>query len=96
MGQKFEIDLEMHADLSKARASDQIADTIDYARAYAIVHEVIEGPSRHLLERLADEIATRVRDELGPEIVSVTVRKPKPPLGGPPTKGAQVTVTLEH
>ena len=95
-GQTFEVDLAMHADLSKARASDQIADTIDYARAYAIVEEVIRGPSRRLLERLADEIATRIHDELGPERVVVTVRKPNPPFGGARTGKAQVTVTLDR
>lgn len=95
-GQTFEIDLAMHADLSKARASDQLADTIDYARAHAIVEEVIQGPSRRLLERLAGEIAGRIRDELGPERVVVTVRKPKPPFGEARTGKAQVTVTLDR
>ena len=95
-GQTFEVDLAMHADLSKARASDQLADTIDYARARAIVEDVIQGPSRRLLERLAGEIASRIRDELGPERVVVTVRKPKPPFGEARTGKAQVTVTLDR
>ena len=95
-GQTFEIDLAMHADLSKARASDKLADTIDYARAHAIVEEVVRGPSFRLLERLADKIARRIRRELRPNRVVVTVRKPKPPFGQGRTGKAQVTVTLER
>ena len=95
-GQIFEADLAMHADLTKARASDKLADTIDYARAHAIVEEIVRGPSLHLLERLADKIARTIRRELRPGKVVVTVRKPKPPFGQARTGKAQVTVTLER
>ena len=92
--QKFEVDLELHCDLSKARDSDLLADTIDYSRAIAIARQVIEGPSRNLLERLADEIAKQIWADLRPRKVVVTVRKLTLPGSCPSTSGAQVTVAV--
>ncbi len=82
LGQHFEVDLEIEADLSTPRASDHLRDTINYGDVYATVKAVVEGPSMRLLERVADEIATRVMVEFSPLAVRVRVKKPRLPLRG--------------
>ena len=73
--QEFRVDVEVEADLEVAGRSDRIHDTVDYRRLHAAAKEVIEGPSRHLLESLAADIAHRVLDVPGVETVSVRVTK---------------------
>ncbi len=81
LGGHFTVDVELDVDLSHAAASDRLQDTVDYANAYALVREVVEGEPCHLLETVAGRIAERL---LGLERVRrarVRVRK-RPPLPG--------------
>ena len=57
------VDLELERDLTVAGRSDQLADTVDYGAVYQVVREVMEGPPRNLLERLAEDIAQRLLEE---------------------------------
>lgn len=82
LGQQFEVDVELEANLSVARVSDRLADTINYGDVYATVRSVIEGPSFELLERVADEIAERVLAEYRPLAVRVRVSKPHKAVRG--------------
>lgn len=96
LGQHFEVDVEIEADLSAARASDNLQETIDYSAVYATVKRVVEGPSYKLLERLADEIAARVMAEFSPFAVRVRVAKPRLPLRGGLLRAAAVEVYRER
>jgi dihydroneopterin aldolase len=83
--QPFEVDVEMVLDLAPAGRSDDLAQTIDYGEVFRICRSVIEGPSKHLMESLAEEIAGRVLvvgPEPGVSEVVVRVRKPAVPLAG--------------
>ena len=82
LGQQFVVDVEMGRDLSAAGASDRLEDTVDYGDAYRIVKAVIEGPSRHLLEALAEEIAGTLLAKLGIDEARVRVGKPGVPTAG--------------
>ena len=82
VGQRFVVDLEVDLDLRAAGASDDISDTVNYSRLYRAVQEVAEGPSRNLLENLADRIAQRVLSGFGVESVRVRVKKPEAPIRG--------------
>ena len=64
----------------------------DYAAMYEQVRAVLEGPSRKLLEALAEEIARRLLTEF-PLLQAVTVRvgKPSAPIAG----AATGTTTVE-
>ena len=92
LGQQFEVDVEMQADLSKARASDRLADTIDYGKVYETIRQIMEGPSRNLLERLAEEIAAAILATYKPDEVKVVVRKPRLPILKGVLKGVSVEV----
>lgn len=59
-------------------ASDELADALDYRRPHEIALAVLAGPPRRLLETLAGEIATRIRDDVGVAWVRVRVTKVHP------------------
>lgn len=88
-GQPFEVDLEVEANLSRARESDRLEETVDYRLLYRAVQEVVEGEQVNLLEHLAQRILDRVQatleqvPALEPGSICVRVRKPQAPLGGP-------------
>lgn len=79
---RIEVDVEMHADLSKACKSDALDDTIDYSRLHDLVAEVVASRHHNLLESLAEEIADAAFGLGECEKIVVRVRKPRPPVGG--------------
>ncbi|MEK7214833.1 MAG: dihydroneopterin aldolase [Chloroflexota bacterium] len=82
LGQRFEVDLDLTADLEVPGRSDQLADTVDYVGVYHAVKAVVEGPRRRLLEALATDISDRVLAFPGVDAVMVRIRKPSAPLPG--------------
>ena len=83
--QRFEVDVELHLDLRPAGLSDDLDRTVDYREVFEICRSVIEGPSRDLIEALAERIADRVLERAGSKgatEVVVRVRKPQVPLPG--------------
>ena len=83
LGQRFVVDVELRGDLSRAGASDSLEDTVNYAKAYQIAKQVLEGPRRRLLEALAETLAGRLLTELPAQAVLVRIKKPAAPLPGP-------------
>lgn len=82
LGQRFVVDLEAQRDLRPAGLSDDPQDTVDYSSMYRLVKEVMEGPSRKLLENLAETIATGVLENFDVDSVKVRVKKPEVPMKG--------------
>ncbi len=81
--QPFEVDLVLHADLSAAAASDDLADTVDYSALHDLVAAIVTGPSFDLIEALAGAIARASLAATDPRLVGaveVRVRKPEAPL----------------
>ena len=70
------IDLEMSADIAKAAASDDVADTLNYKSVAKRVQEFVAESSFQLVETLAERIAEIIRDEFGVAWVRVRVNKP--------------------
>ena len=70
------IDLEMSADIAKAAATDDVADTLNYKSVAKRVQQFVGDSSFQLVETLAERIAAIVRDEFGVAWVKVTVHKP--------------------
>ena len=82
LGALFTVDLLLEVDLARARATDDLADTVDYRRAYEIARSIVEGPACKLIETVAGQIAALLLAMDGVRRVTVRVHK-KPPLGGP-------------
>jgi dihydroneopterin aldolase len=93
--QPFEVDVELHLDLRPAGVADDLTRTVDYRDIFEICRSVVEGPSRRLIEALAETIADRVLARSagsGATEVVVRVRKPMVPLPGE-LDGASVEIT---
>jgi len=70
------IDLEMSADIAKAAATDDVADTLNYKSVAKRVQSFVADSSFQLVETLAERIAGIIREEHGVAWVSVRVNKP--------------------
>ena len=70
------IDLEMSADIARAAATDDVADTLNYKSVAKRLQQFIGDSSFQLVETLAERIAGIVRDEFDVAWVKVTVHKP--------------------
>lgn len=66
LGQKFVVDVAMSTCMRAAGASDDLSDTVNYARAFDLVKEEVEGESRDLIECVSERIAS-VGRELSPD-----------------------------
>lgn len=82
-GQNFSVDIEVTTDFGKSAASDDVADTVNYAELADIAHEAITGEPYNLIEKLADKIARGCLEIAGVSSVSVTVHKPQAPIEVP-------------
>ena len=80
--QPIEVDLILRLDLSRPAATDDLADTVNYASLFELAGEIVRERSFHLLEALAAAIADAVLAQHPVDDVEVRVRKPKAPLSG--------------
>ncbi|MDX1506977.1 MAG: dihydroneopterin aldolase [Woeseiaceae bacterium] len=70
------IDLDMAADIRKAAASDDVADTLNYKKVAKRLQQFVGDSEFQLVETLAERIAAIVNDEFGVPWVRVRVNKP--------------------
>jgi dihydroneopterin aldolase len=78
--QPFEIDFDVHTDLTVAGASDDLADTVDYGALTLAAERVLRTERPLLLERVAQRVADVLLADDRVERVRVTVRKLRPPI----------------
>lgn len=83
VGGKFEADVDIYTDFSKAAKDDSLTETIDYHKVYSFVYHLALEQKYYLIESLAVKIADELlRVFTGIQKVAVRVRKNNPPLGG--------------
>ena len=83
LGGKFEVDVELHCDLSKGAKSDNLKDTVDYQKVYSCIRDLVLGKKYYLLEGLANTIAQGILNEFKKvDKAVVRVRKPGAPVRG--------------
>ena len=70
------IDMEMSADIAKAAATDEVADTLNYKLVAKRIQEFVADSSFQLVETLAERIAGIIREEFDVAWVKVRVNKP--------------------
>ena len=81
--QPFEVDVEMGLDLRAAGESDDLGNTVNYAKVYDVVSTVLTVARKYLIEAIAEKIADDLLwdfDSL--RWVRVTVHKPTAPIDG--------------
>lgn len=80
-GQVFILDLALTADLSRARESDDLNDTVNYAAVRKTVERAFTERSYDLIERAGDEVCRAVLRE-HPKVAKVRLllKKPHAPM----------------
>eukprot|EP00889_Picochlorum_renovo_P008701 jgi/Picre1/35731/NNA_003191.t1 len=63
LGQKFLVDATMYTNLRNAGNSDNLHDTIDYAKTYSMIKNIVEGKPHNLIESVAERIAQDILQE---------------------------------
>ncbi len=83
LGGKFEIDVELHCDLSKAKETDDLKETVNYEKVYALMKKIVTGRKYYLIEALAHSIGTGIISNfIHVQKTTVRVRKPGAPIHG--------------
>jgi dihydroneopterin aldolase len=82
LGGKYIVDVSLKTDFSKAAATDELIDTIDYVRVKEIVEEEMAIRSK-LIEHVGQRIVNKFKAEFHTLITArVKVRKLNPPIQG--------------
>jgi dihydroneopterin aldolase len=74
--QPFRVDLVLQLDLSRAAASDDLRDTINYAQIHRRIVEIVQTHSYALLERLASVILDAVASDERIVVADISIAKP--------------------
>jgi len=90
-GQVFFLDLEIEADLSAARASDQLGDTVNYSQVIDCAASVFCARPYKLIERAAEVTAQALLEQF-PRIEALRLRVHKPDA---PAQHTVSDITLE-
>lgn len=82
IGGDYVVNISLHGDFSKAAASDNLEDTVDYVNVYKIVKKEM-GVRSHLIEHVAKRIVENLKNTFSAiNSLSVEVIKKNPPIGG--------------
>lgn len=82
LGQKFQVDIELECNFSKAVQTDNLHHTVNFEKVYQQVHHIFSNHKFTLLETLADLIAEKILANFQVDSVLIRVRKPNVPLNG--------------
>lgn len=83
VGGKFEADVDIYTNFSKAATDDSLNETIDYHKVYKVLYRLALEQKYYLIEAVANKIADELLIKFPAiEKISVRVRKNNPPLGG--------------
>ena len=82
--QPFDIDVTLDVDLTAARVSDALADTIDYDALHRAIVRIVRERSYDLLERLGQDVLEAIMRDARIERASVRIAKPALLAGATP------------
>ena len=82
-GQWFELDVEIWGDFSRASASDDLQEALDYSQVYKSIKRIIEGHPVNLLEHLTRLVIDEIMGFNQVEKTLVRIKKPDVSIGGP-------------
>jgi dihydroneopterin aldolase len=90
LGGKFEVDVELEFDMTRAIRTDHLHDTVSYEAIYHLVEGVVTTSKFYLIEALAGQILKSIFRSYPVNSVTVRIRKPNAPV-----KGVLDTVEVE-
>lgn len=81
VGQNFILDIRLKADLSAARVSDNLKDTVNYASVRKTVQRVFLEEKHDLIEHAAEKVCEAVlKDFEQVEKITLKLKKPEAPM----------------
>ncbi|MCR4424754.1 MAG: dihydroneopterin aldolase [Firmicutes bacterium] len=83
LGQRFEVDVDMRGDFQACSNTDDLDLAINYVDVYTLVREIVEEREFNLIETAARTVADEIASAYPVKEVTVRVRKPHAPIGGP-------------
>src|SRR5437870_5306134 len=78
MKQRLSIDVEISTDTSPAARTDSLKDALDYSQVATLVMEICGSRDFHLIETLAELLASRILADFPTPEVRILVRKMSP------------------
>lgn len=90
--QPFDLDVVLEVDLTQAKTSDALDDTVNYDTLYHRIKDVVRTTSFVLLERLAGELFSAIFEDGRIARATVTIAKPMLLEGATPS----VSLTREN
>jgi dihydroneopterin aldolase len=81
-GRRYEVDCDLFLDLTTPGSSDRLADTVNYAKIYDKIENLMEQTHYALLESIAEDIAKHILEDRRIDKAVVRVRKMIPPIPG--------------
>lgn len=80
-GQNFIFDIDLYVNLNKPCASDDVNDTVSYAKVVKTVRRVFTEKKYDLLEKCAQVVSDAIFDEYSEvQKVEITLKKPEAPV----------------
>lgn len=80
-GQNFVFDIEAGVDLSAPCLTDNVDDTVSYAKIIKAVRQVAQSEKNDLLERVAQRVADALFEEFDKiQTLKVLLKKPEAPI----------------
>ena len=76
----FELDVELFLDLTTPCSTDQLKDTVDYARVTETVIRVFNEKHCNLIERVGEKICKELLNQFPVEKVMIKIKKPHAPI----------------
>lgn len=80
VGQKYEVDVELICSLSDAGSTDDLKHTVDYGKVVDLIVKTGTEKSFHLIEALAESVASRILSRFAVDEVRIIVKKLAPPI----------------
>lgn len=91
---RFEVDVEIEAEVEAAERSDKLRDTLDYTEIADIIVGIGTGAPHHLIEALGRKMLDALTERFAPDRIRLELRKLHPP--GCPGDPAYAAVRLER
>ena len=80
-GQNFILDITADVDLSRPCRTDNVEDTVSYAKVMKTAIRVMNEASYDLLEKVSQRVADQILEEYPPiQTVEITLKKPEAPI----------------
>ena len=76
----FELDVELFLDLTIPCSTDQLKDTVDYARVTESIIRVFNENHCNLIERVGEKICIELLNQFPVEKVMLKIKKPHAPI----------------